>query len=95
MYITMWGDHGGECSPFGVLPTLVAASEFAKGNFEKENITPEQEKSAAALCGMLMDKYGISEVCGHSHLFNTACPGKNFPLSRIISEAKIKAKEYK
>ena len=38
VYITMWGDHGGECSLFGVLPTLVAASEFAKGNFEKEKI---------------------------------------------------------
>lgn len=38
VYFTMWGDNGGECSPFGVLPTLVAASEFAKGNFDIESI---------------------------------------------------------
>ena len=38
VYFTMWGDNGGECSPFGVLPTLVAASEFAKGNFEMQSI---------------------------------------------------------
>lgn len=38
VYFTMWGDNGGECSPFGVLPTLVAASEFAKGNFDMQSI---------------------------------------------------------
>lgn len=37
-YITMWGDNGGECSPFGVLPALVAAAEYAKGNFSEENV---------------------------------------------------------
>lgn len=37
-YITMWGDNGGECSVFGVLPTLVAASQFAKNNFDIESI---------------------------------------------------------
>lgn len=38
VYFTMWGDNGGECSPFGVFPTLVAASEFAKGNFDRQSI---------------------------------------------------------
>ena len=38
VYFTMWGDNGGECSPFGVLPTLVAAAEFAKGNFDMQSI---------------------------------------------------------
>lgn len=37
-YLTLWGDNGGECSPFGVLPTIVAASEFAKNNFDMESI---------------------------------------------------------
>lgn len=37
-YFTMWGDNGGECSPFAVLPSLVAASEFAKGNFDMQSI---------------------------------------------------------
>lgn len=38
VYFTMWGDNGGECSPFGVLPSLVAAAEFAKGNFDMQSI---------------------------------------------------------
>lgn len=38
VYFTMWGDNGGECSPFSVLPSLVAASEFAKGNFDMPSI---------------------------------------------------------
>jgi len=38
VYFTMWGDNGGECSPFSVLPALVSASEYAKGNFDQEEI---------------------------------------------------------
>ena len=38
VYFTMWGDNGGECSPFGVLPTLVCAAEFAQGNFDLTSI---------------------------------------------------------
>ena len=37
-FVTAWGDDGGECSRYSVLPTLFAVSEFAKGNFDKENI---------------------------------------------------------
>lgn len=40
-YLTAWGDDGGECSPFAVLPALFAVSEFAKGNYDKVSI---QEK---------------------------------------------------
>ena len=35
---TMWGDNGGECSPFMVLPVLVAAAEYNKGNYDEESI---------------------------------------------------------
>lgn len=35
--ITMWGDNGGECSPYALLPSLVYAAECAKGNFGEEN----------------------------------------------------------
>lgn len=37
-YLTAWGDDGGECSPFAVLPTLFAVSEFAKGNYDETSI---------------------------------------------------------
>lgn len=38
MLITVWGDNGGECSKFAVLPSLMYASEISKGNFDMENI---------------------------------------------------------
>lgn len=38
VFLTLWGDNGGECSPFAVLPTLVCAAEFARGNFDMEAI---------------------------------------------------------
>ena len=41
--VTLWGDDGGECPTFAMLPTLVASAEFAYGyeNYEKafERIT--------------------------------------------------------
>ncbi len=38
VFLTMWGDNGGSCSPFSVLPALFAASEYAKGNTDDESI---------------------------------------------------------
>ena len=32
--LTLWGDNGGECSRFALLPALFYASEIAKGNDE-------------------------------------------------------------
>ncbi len=36
--ITVWGDDGNECSPFAILPSLMYASECAKGNKDMESI---------------------------------------------------------
>ena len=36
--ITLWGDDGNDCSYFTTLPTLYAARQFAKGNFDMEAI---------------------------------------------------------
>lgn len=47
--VTMWGDNGGECPKFAVLPNIYAVSEFAKGNFDMESIKKGFE-----------DKYGIA-----------------------------------
>ena len=43
--ITLWGDDGGECSPFAALPTLFASSEYARGNFN-EALIRERFKQA-------------------------------------------------
>lgn len=38
VFITAWGDNGGYCSPFSVLPALIQFSENSKGNFDNEKI---------------------------------------------------------
>lgn len=38
VFLTMWGDNGGECSKYALLPALYYASEFAKGNTDTEDI---------------------------------------------------------
>lgn len=38
VFFTMWGDNGGECSKFALLPSLFYASEIAKGNTNKVDI---------------------------------------------------------
>ena len=38
VFLTMWGDDGGECSPFMLLPSLFYASELAKGETNDETI---------------------------------------------------------
>ena len=36
--ITIWGDNGGECSRFSVLPALLYAIETYRGNTDLEDI---------------------------------------------------------
>lgn len=48
-FFTMWGDNGGECSKFSLLPSLFYVSQLAKGNDDPEDI---REK--------FKEKYGIS-----------------------------------
>lgn len=44
IFITMWGDNGGSCSPFSALPVLYTAAEYAKGNFDDLSIKAGFEK---------------------------------------------------
>lgn len=48
VFLTMWGDNGGECSPFAILPSLFYASELAKGNHNVESIK-----------ALFEEKYGV------------------------------------
>lgn len=38
VFLTFWGDGGGECSRYALLPSLFYATEIAKGNEDIENI---------------------------------------------------------
>lgn len=42
--VTMWGDNGGECSPFSLLHTLYAIRRYADGEFDDRTIAAEFEK---------------------------------------------------
>jgi len=35
LFVTMWGDDGGECSHFSQLPSLFYIAEYAKGNYDE------------------------------------------------------------
>lgn len=38
IFMTLWGDDGGECSFFSLLPGLLFVAEYAKGNYDMEKI---------------------------------------------------------
>ena len=38
IFITMWGDDGGECPHFAMLPSLLYVAEYLKGNTDEEKI---------------------------------------------------------
>ncbi len=38
IFMTLWGDDGGECSFFSLLPGLLFVAEYAKGNFDMDKI---------------------------------------------------------
>lgn len=38
VFMTLWGDQGGECSHFAQLPALFAIAEYARGNEDEEKI---------------------------------------------------------
>ncbi len=49
VFLTMWGDNGGECSRFALLPALFYSAELARGNSDMADIKEKFGK-----------KYGIS-----------------------------------
>ena len=53
IFFTMWGDNGGECSRYTVLPALFYLAEYAKGNRDEALI----KKKFKALIGVDYDDY--------------------------------------
>ncbi|MCL2354864.1 MAG: peptidoglycan recognition protein family protein, partial [Oscillospiraceae bacterium] len=50
-----------------------------EGNFNLEQMTPQQRASGQLLVAYLRDKYDIRTIQGHNEVNQTACPGRNFP----------------
>lgn len=56
-----------------------------EGNYDKDTSMPDAQFNAGVeLIKYLKSKYGISEVNGHKHYYNTACPGRYFPLDKML-----------
>ena len=53
VFMTMWGDDGGECSHFSQLPSLFYLAEYAKGNTDEASIKEKFKK----FCGVEFDEF--------------------------------------
>lgn len=71
VFFTMWGDDGAECSRFSLLPAMLAAAEFAKGNFDLERI----KERFAELFGIAFDDFMLIDLPGTP----TDCPDRCNP----------------
>ena len=60
-----------------------------EGNFETEEMGPEQFAAGAELLSDIRDRYPGLTVCGHRDLNATACPGRNFPMERLKEESEM------
>lgn len=58
--LTMWGDNGGECSRFALLPSLFYASEIAKGVKGMKQIKDDFKK----WCGIPFDTFMLLDLPG-------------------------------
>lgn len=59
-----------------------------EGNFMTDIMGDAQFSAGVELCKYLMQQYpSIHEIGPHKKYFATACPGDNFPVDKMISEA--------
>jgi N-acetyl-anhydromuramyl-L-alanine amidase AmpD len=90
--LTLQGAHAGERNKRGETPNAGNIGISLLGDFDKQRITPAQEKSLRQLIAYLEQTYGISnsEVYTHNEIrlkYNigaTGCPGKN--LAPVIQD---------
>lgn len=60
VFLTMWGDNGGECSKFSMLPSLFYASEVAKGNENKAQMKAKFKEKY----GIAFDRFMLLDLLG-------------------------------
>lgn len=54
-----------------------------EGNFETEDPTEEQKNSLVKISTDMIIKYNLEGILGHRDVYETLCPGKNFPMEEI------------
>ena len=68
--LTLWGDNGGECSRFALLPALFYASEIAKGNDESLIKQKFEQKYGIPFDGFLSVDMQVSAYDGEERTCN-------------------------
>lgn len=64
-----------------------------EGDFTKEKMSQTQINAGKELVKYLRNLYGKGiRFCKHSDLYNTSCPGKNFPFDEITKQEETKKK---
>jgi N-acetyl-anhydromuramyl-L-alanine amidase AmpD len=59
-----------------------------EGNFEVETPTEAQIKAGQWLIADIKNRRTIKEILGHNAVTATACPGKNFPMDKMLEQTK-------
>jgi N-acetyl-anhydromuramyl-L-alanine amidase AmpD len=57
-----------------------------EGNFEVENMSEKQLEAGIWLIKDILTRYNVP-IAPHKNFANTACPGRNFPLARMMALA--------
>lgn len=60
--ITMWGDNGGECSFYSLLPSLYAIRQYSQGNFDRAEI----EKGFKEMFGYDFADFMLLDIPNHT-----------------------------
>jgi N-acetylmuramoyl-L-alanine amidase len=55
----------------------------AEGSYMSETMPDLQKNTILELCKDIINRYGIKQIYGHKELYNTNCPGTNYPLDDI------------
>ena len=68
VFITLWGDDGGECSRFAAIPALLEAAKAAGRLSEEtaEKLFPKEKRDAFLLCEKLNHPCGARDLGGQS-----------------------------
>ena len=70
VFMTMWGDNGGECSHFSQLPSLFYLAEYAKGNKDEEKIKAKFKRLVGIDFDEFMNIDCPNEVTGYENTPN-------------------------
>ncbi len=66
VFLTMWGDNGGECSFYSLLPSLYAIRQYADGNFDEAYI----KKGFEDVFHVPFDDFLALDLPNHANIFD-------------------------